>query len=64
MPTDPLIARKSSLALLLVAGAKATNSIDIPQAVAPVTSKISGVKPGFVYNVPADSIVVVVLKSR
>ena len=42
----------------------ATNSIDRPQAVAPVTSKISGVQPEFVYNVPADSVVVVVLKSR
>jgi alpha-N-arabinofuranosidase len=42
----------------------ATNSIDRPQAVAPVTSKISGVQPEFVYNLPADSVVVVVLKSR
>jgi alpha-N-arabinofuranosidase len=48
----------------LAADPKATNSIDAPQAVAPVTTRISGVKPGFVHNVPADSIVVVVLESR
>jgi alpha-N-arabinofuranosidase len=50
--------------LTLAADPKATNSIDAPQAVAPVTSKISGVKPGFVYHVPATSIVVVVLETR
>jgi alpha-N-arabinofuranosidase len=43
---------------------KATNSIDKPQAVAPVTSKVSGVKPGFVHTVPPDSVVVVVLRPR
>ncbi len=48
----------------LAADPKATNSIDTPQVVAPVTTKISDVKPGFVHNVPADSIVVVVLESR
>jgi alpha-N-arabinofuranosidase len=48
----------------LAADPKATNSIDAPQAVAPITSKVSGVKPGFVYNVPANSIVVMVLESR
>jgi alpha-N-arabinofuranosidase len=50
--------------LTLAADPKATNSIDAPQAVAPITSKVSGVKPGFVYNVPANSIVVMVLESR
>jgi alpha-N-arabinofuranosidase len=50
--------------LTLAADPKATNSIDAPQAVAPITSKVSGVKPGFVYNVPASSIVVVVLEAR
>lgn len=48
----------------LAADPKATNAIDAPQVVAPVTSKVSGVKPGFVYKVPADSIVVVMLESR
>jgi alpha-N-arabinofuranosidase len=50
--------------LTLAADPKATNSIDAPQAVAPITSKVSGVKPGFAYNVPANSIVVMVLESR
>ena len=48
----------------LAADPKATNSIDAPQAVAPVTSKVSGVKPGFVHELPANSIVVVVLETR
>jgi alpha-N-arabinofuranosidase len=48
----------------LAADPKATNSIDAPQAVVPITLKVSGVKPGFVYDVPADSIVVVVVESR
>jgi alpha-N-arabinofuranosidase len=48
----------------LAADAKATNSIDAPQAVAPLTSKVSDVKSGFVYRVPATSIVVLVLESR
>ena len=50
--------------LTLAADPKATNSIDAPQAVVPVTSKVSGVTPGFVYTVPANSIVVLVLESR
>jgi alpha-L-arabinofuranosidase len=54
----------TATAVTLAADPKATNSIDAPQAVAPVTSKVSGVKPGFVYNVPATSIVVLVLESR
>jgi alpha-L-arabinofuranosidase len=50
--------------LTLAADPKATNSIDAPHAVAPITSKVSGVKPGLVYTVPANSIVVMVLESR
>ena len=57
------LARQLGL-VTLAADPKATNSIDAPQAVVPVTSKVSGVKPGFVHDVPADSIVVVVLESR
>jgi alpha-N-arabinofuranosidase len=48
----------------LAADPKATNSIDAPRAVAPVTSKVANVKPGFVYHVPPDSIVVMALESR
>jgi alpha-N-arabinofuranosidase len=42
----------------------ATNSIDAPQAVAPVTSRLSGVKPGFTYTVPAHGIAVLTLEER
>jgi alpha-L-arabinofuranosidase len=42
----------------------ATNSIDAPQAVAPVVSKVSGVRPGFTYTVPAHGIVVLTLEAR
>ncbi len=42
---------------------KATNSIDAPHTVSPVTSTISGVKPGFTYTVPSHGIVILTLKS-
>jgi len=48
----------------LAADPKATNSIDSPSAVAPVTAKVSGVKPGFTYQVPAHGIAVLMLESR
>src|SRR4051812_9071081 len=51
-------------ALTLAADPKSTNSIDAAQAVAPVTSKVSGVSPGFTYNVPAHGIVVLTLEAR
>ena len=54
----------TATALTLAAAPDATNSIDAPQTVAPATSKITGVKPGFVYTVPAHAIVVLVLESR
>jgi alpha-L-arabinofuranosidase len=51
-------------AVTLSAARNATNSIDLPQAVAPVTAKVSGVKPGFTYTVPAHGIVVLTLEGR
>jgi len=51
-------------AVTLAADPKATNSIDAAQAVAPVTSKVSGVRPGFTYTVPAHGIVVLTLEAR
>lgn len=51
-------------ALTLAADPQATNAIDTPTVVAPVTSKVSGVKPGFTYNVPAHAVVVLTLESR
>jgi alpha-N-arabinofuranosidase len=51
-------------AVTLAADPQATNAIDSPKAVAPVTSKVSGVKPGFIYNVPAHAIVVLTLETH
>ena len=51
-------------AVTLAADPKATNSIDAAQAVAPVTSKVSSVRPGFTYKVPAHGIVVLTLEAR
>jgi alpha-N-arabinofuranosidase len=51
-------------AVTLAADPKATNSIDAAHAVAPVTSKLSGVRPGFTYKVPAHGIVVLTLEAR
>jgi alpha-N-arabinofuranosidase len=54
----------SSTAVTLAADPKATNSIDAPERVAPVTSKVADVKPGFTYKVPAHGIVVLILETR
>jgi len=51
-------------AVTLAADPKATNSIDAAQAVAPVTSEVSGVRPGFTYKVPAHGIIVLTLEAR
>ena len=51
-------------AVTLAADPQATNSIDAAQAVVPVTSKVSGVRPGFTYKVPAHGIVVLTLETR
>jgi hypothetical protein len=46
----------------LAADPKATNSIDAALEVAPVTSTLSDVRPGFTYKVPAHGIVVLTLE--
>ncbi|MEP6915585.1 MAG: alpha-L-arabinofuranosidase C-terminal domain-containing protein [Acidobacteriota bacterium] len=51
-------------AVTLAADRKATNSIDAPLAVVPVTSQVSGIRPGFTYTVPAHGIVVLTLAAR
>jgi alpha-L-arabinofuranosidase len=51
-------------ALTLAASPDATNSIDDPTQVVPVTSKVAGIKPDFDYTLPADSIVVLTLKTK
>jgi alpha-N-arabinofuranosidase len=54
----------TATAVTLAADPKATNSIDSPETVVPVTSKVAGVKPGFSYKVPAHGIVVLILETR
>jgi alpha-N-arabinofuranosidase len=54
----------TATALTLTADARATNSIESPEHVVPVTSEVSGVKSGFTYKVPGQGIVVLMLKTR
>jgi len=51
-------------AVMLAADSNGTNSIGAPESVAPVTTKVEGVKPGFTYKIPAHGIVVLMLESR
>jgi alpha-N-arabinofuranosidase len=48
----------------LAADPQATNSIDAPTKVVPVTSKVSGIRSAFTYTVPAHGIVTLVLETR
>ena len=50
--------------MTLAADPQATNSIDTPENVVPVASKVTGVKSGFTYTVPAHAIVVLTLETR
>jgi alpha-N-arabinofuranosidase len=54
----------TATAMTMAADPQATNSIDAPERVVPVTSRLSGVKPGFTYTVPAHGIVVLELSTR
>ncbi len=54
----------TATALTLSADPQATNSIDAPQNVVPVSSKVAGVKSGFSYVVPANGIVALTLETR
>ncbi len=57
--------RPVATALTLAADPQATNSIDTPEHVVPVSSQVLiGVKPGFAYTVPANGIVVLMLGMR
>jgi alpha-N-arabinofuranosidase len=56
--------RPTATALTLAGDAQATNSIDAPDRVVPVSSEVSDVKPGFTYTVPANGIVVLMLETR
>ena len=54
----------TATALTLAADPLATNAIDAPDRVVPVSSTVTGVKPGFVYTVPKHGIVVLTLRRR
>jgi alpha-N-arabinofuranosidase len=51
-------------ALTLAGDAQATNSIDAPDRVVPVPSKVEGARSGLTYAVPANGIVVLTLETR
>jgi len=50
--------------LTLSADPQATNAIDTPERVVPVTSTVTGVKSGFTYTVPKHGIVVLTMRTR
>ena len=54
----------TATALTLSGDAQATNAIDTPDRVVPVTSTVSSVKSGFTYTVPKHGIVVLTMRSR
>jgi alpha-N-arabinofuranosidase len=54
----------TATALTLAADATATNSIDAPDRVVPVTSRVSGVSSNFTYTVPGNGIVVLMLGTK
>jgi alpha-N-arabinofuranosidase len=56
--------RATATALTLAADPQATNSIDAPERVVPVTSRVTDVKSGLTYTVPANGIVVLMLETR
>jgi len=50
--------------ITLSANPEDTNSIRRPRNVVPVTTTLSSVKPGFIFTMPPDSVVVLKLKTR
>jgi alpha-N-arabinofuranosidase len=54
----------TATAITLAGDAQATNSIDAPEKVVPVASKVAGVRSGFTYTVPSHGIVVLELSTR
>jgi alpha-L-arabinofuranosidase len=54
----------TATALTVAADPHASNSIDAPATVVPRASKVSGVKSGFTYGVPAHAIVVLTLEAH
>lgn len=56
--------KRKGTVITLAAPPDATNSINDPTHVIPISSKITGVKSGFDYTLPADSIVVLTLMTK
>jgi alpha-L-arabinofuranosidase len=54
----------TATALTLSADPHATNAIETPERVVPVTSTVTGVKSGFTYTVPTHGIVVLTMRTR
>ncbi len=54
----------TATAITLSGDPQATNSIDAPDQVVPVTTKVTGVTPAFTYTVARHSIVVLMLTAR
>jgi len=54
----------TATAITLAGDAQATNSIEAPEKVAPVTSTVAGVRSGFTYTVPSHGIVVLEFSTR
>ncbi len=64
LPGVAKLAPTATAVVLAAASMDATNSIDAPTTVVPVTTTVSGVKSGFSYTVPAHGIVVLTLKPQ
>ena len=54
----------TATALTLSGDAQATNAIDTPDRVVPITSTVTGVKSGFTYTVPKNGIVVLTMRTH
>jgi alpha-N-arabinofuranosidase len=54
----------TATALTMAADPQSTNSIDAPRNVVPVSAKLTDVKSGFTYTIPANAIVVLTLETR
>jgi len=54
----------TATALTLSGDSQATNAIDTPERIVPVTSTVTGVKSGFTYTVPKHGIVVLTMRTR
>jgi alpha-N-arabinofuranosidase len=56
--------RPTATAHTIAGDAQDTNSIDAPDRVVPKTSQVNGVKSGFTYTVPANGIVVLMVRTQ